>query len=64
MINRCATGGKLSDADKALDVICMGRAAVDLYGAQIGETLEDMSSFRKYLGGSSANMAIGMARLG
>ena len=64
MINRCATGGKLNDADKALDVICMGRAAVDLYGAQIGETLEDMSSFRKYLGGSSANMAIGMARLG
>ena len=30
----------------------MGRAAVDLYGEQIGGRLEDMRSFAKYLGGS------------
>ena len=47
-----------------LDIICMGRAAVDLYGEQIGSRLEDMSSFAKYLGGSSCNIAYGTARLG
>lgn len=49
---------------KTLDVICLGRAAVDLYGEQIGSPLQDMSSFAKYLGGSSANIAFGTARLG
>jgi 5-dehydro-2-deoxygluconokinase len=48
----------------ALDVICLGRAAVDLYGQQVGGRLEDMQSFAKYLGGSSANLAAGLARLG
>ena len=47
-----------------LDVICVGRAAVDLYGEQIGGRLEDMQSFAKYLGGSPANTAVGSARLG
>ncbi|MCX4025944.1 5-dehydro-2-deoxygluconokinase [Endozoicomonas sp. SM1973] len=49
---------------KYLDVICLGRAAVDLYGQQIGSRLEDESSFAKYLGGSSGNIAYGTARLG
>ena len=47
-----------------LDVICLGRAAVDLYGQQVGGRLEDMQTFAKYLGGSSANLAAGLARLG
>jgi 5-dehydro-2-deoxygluconokinase len=49
---------------KPLDVICLGRAAVDLYGQQFGGRLEDMQSFAKYLGGSSGNLAAGLARLG
>ncbi|MDM0071958.1 5-dehydro-2-deoxygluconokinase [Variovorax sp. J31P207] len=49
---------------RAFDVICMGRAAVDLYGEQVGGRLEDMLSFTKYLGGSPANTAVGVARLG
>lgn len=49
---------------RILDVICMGRAAVDLYGEQIGGRLEDMLTFTKYMGGSPANTAVGMARLG
>lgn len=49
---------------RALDLICVGRAAVDLYGEQIGGRLEDMQSFTKYLGGSPANTAVGVARLG
>ncbi|MDH2298387.1 MAG: 5-dehydro-2-deoxygluconokinase [Cobetia sp.] len=47
-----------------LDVICLGRVAVDLYAEQIGARLEDATSFKKYLGGSSGNMAYGTARLG
>ncbi len=47
-----------------LDVITIGRSSVDLYGAQVGGRLEDMSSFRKYIGGSPTNIAAGAARLG
>lgn len=47
-----------------LDVITIGRAGVDLYGAQVGGRLEDMGSFYKYIGGSPTNMACGTARLG
>lgn len=46
------------------DVICLGRASVDLYGDQIGSRLEDVTSFSKSLGGSSCNIAFGTARLG
>ncbi|MFE3836590.1 bifunctional 5-dehydro-2-deoxygluconokinase/5-dehydro-2-deoxyphosphogluconate aldolase [Pseudogemmobacter sonorensis] len=49
---------------KQLDVITIGRSSVDLYGAQIGGRLEDMGSFRKYIGGSPTNIAAGAARLG
>jgi 5-dehydro-2-deoxygluconokinase len=49
---------------KSLDVITIGRAGVDLYGAQVGGRLEDMGSFRKYVGGSPTNIACGTARLG
>ena len=49
---------------KTLDVICLGRASVDLYGQQIGNRLQDISSFAKSLGGSSCNICFGAARLG
>ena len=51
-------------ADRRFDVICLGRFAVDFYAQQIGARLEDVTSFAKYLGGSSANTAFGCARLG
>ena len=47
-----------------LDVICIGRSSVDLYGTQTGGRLEDMASFDKYVGGSPTNISIGAARLG
>ena len=50
--------------NRRFDIICMGRAAVDLYGEQIGGRLEDMLTFTKYMGGSPANTAVGLARLG
>ncbi|GGX65100.1 bifunctional 5-dehydro-2-deoxygluconokinase/5-dehydro-2-deoxyphosphogluconate aldolase [Saccharospirillum salsuginis] len=56
---------KPSDVEhRPLDLICLGRAAVDLYSEQVGSRLEDVSSFAKYLGGSSGNIAYGTARLG
>jgi 5-dehydro-2-deoxygluconokinase len=47
-----------------LDVICIGRSSVDLYGAQVGGRLEDMASLSKAVGGCPTNIAIGTARLG
>ena len=61
---RNAAAGTHSQESRRLDVICLGRAAVDLYGQQVGGRLEDMQSFAKYLGGSSGNLAAGLARLG
>jgi 5-dehydro-2-deoxygluconokinase len=50
--------------ERAIDVICMGRVAVDLYAEQINSPLEDVQSFRKYLGGCAGNIAVGTSRLG
>ena len=49
---------------KTLDAITFGRSSVDLYGTQVGGRLEDMASFKKYIGGSPTNIAAGLARLG
>ena len=51
-------------AGRRLDIICLGRLGADFYAQQIGARLEDVASFAKYLGGSSANTAFGCARLG
>jgi 5-dehydro-2-deoxygluconokinase len=48
----------------AVDFICLGRAAVDLYGLERGARLEEAQHFARYLGGSSANVAVGLSRLG
>jgi 5-dehydro-2-deoxygluconokinase len=47
-----------------VDLLCAGRICVDLYAEQEGAPLADVSSFRKYLGGSAANICVGAARLG
>ncbi len=49
---------------KTLDLVCIGRAAVDLYGEQLGSPLEDIHTFKKSLGGCAANIAVGSARQG
>ena len=54
----------MSSTEPSLDVICIGRSSVDLYGGQVGGRLEDMSSFSKYIGGSPTNISVGCARLG
>ena len=47
-----------------LDLIAIGRVSVDLYGQQLGSSLEDVLTFAKAVGGCPANVAIGAARLG
>lgn len=46
------------------EVYALGRLIVDLYAEQLHTPLEEVSTFRKYLGGSAANTAFGLARLG
>lgn len=46
-----------------LDVLTVGRVGVDLYPEQSGP-LKDVTTFRKFLGGTATNVAVGAARLG
>jgi len=48
---------------RPLDVICLGRAGVDLYANEHNVDFSDVSGFTKYVGGSSANIAIALAKL-
>lgn len=49
---------------RLLDVLCLGRAGVDLYAAQKNTPLEAVTQFNKSVGGSPANIATAVARLG
>lgn len=51
-------------SNKSIDVIAMGRVAVDLYAEQLNTPLQQVESFRKYLGGSPGNISVGCRRLG
>ncbi|MDP3652663.1 MAG: 5-dehydro-2-deoxygluconokinase [Rhodoferax sp.] len=51
-------------SDRKIDLACLGRLAVDFYAQQFGSRLEDARSMAMYLGGSSGNLAFGVARLG
>jgi 5-dehydro-2-deoxygluconokinase len=48
----------------SFEVITFGRSGVDIYPLQVGVGLEDVTSFGKYLGGTTANVAVAAARLG
>jgi len=47
-----------------IEVLTMGRIGVDVYPEQVGVGLEDVTSFRKFLGGSPTNVAVAAARHG
>jgi 5-dehydro-2-deoxygluconokinase len=49
---------------RELEVLTFGRAGVDIYPLQVGVGLEDVQTFGKYLGGTTANVAVAAARLG
>jgi 5-dehydro-2-deoxygluconokinase len=52
------------DARKALDLIALGRLCIDLNANEFNRPMEETMTFTKYVGGSPANIAIGLARLG
>ncbi len=52
------------DETRPLDIIPVGRIAIDFNPVDYFQTLVESTTFKKYLGGSPANIAVGMARLG
>jgi 5-dehydro-2-deoxygluconokinase len=49
---------------KALDFVALGRLCIDLNANEINRPMEETMTFTKYVGGSPANICIGMSRLG
>ncbi len=47
-----------------MDVWVLGRIGYDLYAREPGRPLGEVRTFSRHLGGSSANIAVGLARLG
>lgn len=52
------------DQTKPLDVIPIGRIAIDFNPTDMNMPLSQSSNFNKYVGGSPANIAVGLSRLG
>lgn len=52
------------DQSREIDIVPIGRIAIDLNPIDIHKTLAESTTFKKYLGGSPANIAIGLSRLG
>lgn len=52
------------DKSKPIDVIPLGRIAIDFNPTDMNMPLSESSNFNKYVGGSPANIAVGLARLG
>ena len=50
--------------NRPIGALCLGRAGVDLYAREHNTDLQQVSGFDKYVGGSPANIAVAMARLG
>lgn len=52
------------DKERALDVIPLGRIAIDFNPIDYFKPWPQCETFKKYVGGSPANIAVGMSRLG
>lgn len=52
------------ESDREFDMIAIGRACIDLNAVEYNRPMEETMTFKKYVGGSPANIAIGAARLG
>lgn len=51
------------DKTRPLDMILLGRIAIDFNPVDYFQTLSQSTTFKKYVGGSPANIAVGLARL-
>jgi 5-dehydro-2-deoxygluconokinase len=54
----------MSSPGSAAEVLTFGRSGVDIYPLQVGRGLEDVETFGKFLGGTTANVSVAAARLG
>lgn len=52
------------DEGKPYDLILLGRVAIDFNPLDYYKTLAESETFKKYVGGSPANIAVGLSRLG
>lgn len=50
--------------NRPMDIIPIGRVAIDFNPTDIHKPLEESKNFNKYVGGSPANIAVGLSRLG
>ncbi|EUJ41911.1 5-dehydro-2-deoxygluconokinase [Brochothrix campestris] len=53
-----------NDETKKYDLVAVGRACIDLNAVDYNRPMEETMTFAKYVGGSPANVAIGLAKLG
>lgn len=51
-------------AEREFDIIAIGRACIDLNAVEYNRPMEETMTFKKYVGGSPANIAIGTSKLG
>lgn len=47
-----------------VDIVCLGELLVDMFPAELGRSLAEVSAFRPKPGGAPANVAVAAARLG
>ena len=52
------------DHSRPFDVVPLGRACIDFNPVEYFKPLPECTTFKRYLGGSPANIAVGLARLG
>ncbi|NFH88887.1 5-dehydro-2-deoxygluconokinase [Clostridium botulinum] len=50
--------------DRKFEIVPIGRVAIDFNPIDINRLLSESKTFKKYLGGSPANIAVGLSRLG
>lgn len=51
------------DSTREMDMVLLGRIAIDFNPVDYFQTLAESTTFKKYVGGSPANIAVGLARL-
>jgi 5-dehydro-2-deoxygluconokinase len=56
--------GKRPMAPRSMEVSVLGRIGYDLFAVEHGRPLAEVEHFSRHLGGSSANIGVGLARLG
>lgn len=52
------------NSEREFDVIAIGRACIDLNAVEYNRPMEETMTFKKYVGGSPANISIGASKLG